>query len=324
METQKQRPTRLFRSVEDFLNLPPAEIVPCLRAFQDWITRSQELRASAQRQGLPAASLNLGEFTWHAREEPSAQRPAAPYAGSTAIADLGLRPSAVRKLREMNLYALEDFTQSSEDELKGVPDVGAATVAQIRSLLHAAGLDFRESANPIRRAMERAKLARLLPPGERRVADDAPISELGLRPPTAYRCMEKGITTIGVLRDKPLRELWLAFGEKTVLEIMQTLDSVGLELTSRPTQLERWRSKAIAKEALVPPRDEEPVTELEPWLGDICGHLQRDGVATVGQAHALAAAGGRKVRGMGPHAWEKLLRHFGVGQSGANLPPSLR
>ncbi|CAN7782811.1 hypothetical protein LJR175_008246 [Variovorax sp. LjRoot175] len=316
------RPTRRFRVVRDFLEVPPAEVGACLRAFQDWIERGQDVRAAARREGVDPLGLELTEFTWLARAEPSAQRPAVPYPAIADIRDLGLRPSAMHKLRELNLYALEDFTQVSEDELLAVPDVGRSTVVQIRSYLHRIGLDFRESNRPGRRALQRAKIARLLPAHERNVSDESSVSELGLKPATVSRCLEKGITTIGSLRNMPLRDIWICFGEKSVLELVETLQSVGLELASRPNQLEKWRYKAIRTEKLQPPAEDAPTAELAPWLGAASESLQRAGIHTVGEVRALAAAGGREIRGMGPHAWQRVFDHFGVRTPSIRKDPS--
>lgn len=307
-----ERPTRTFRTVADFLAVPPTEIGACLSIFRAWLLRAHELRAVAQREGRDASKLDLSEFTWHARAEPSADRPAVPYPAATPIGELGLRPSAMWKLRELNLYALEDFTQASEDELLRVPDVGAATVAQIRTYLQAIGLDFRSPQNPWMRADQRAKLATRLAPSERGIHDSSEICDLGLRPQTVWKCMQKGIATVGVLRTTALRELWIGFGKKSVLEIVETLDSVGMELASKPSQLEKWRYDAIRPEKLVPPADSASVLELQPWLGSICDLLLREGVATVADARQLALAGGRQIRGMGAHSWERVFKHFGA------------
>lgn len=307
-----ERPTRTFRNVADFLAVPPTEIGACLATFQAWLLRAHELRAVAHREGRDASRLDLGEFTWHARAEPSADRPAVAYPATTPIGELGLRPSAMWKLRELNLYALEDFTQASEDELLRVPDVGAATVAQIRTYLQAIGLDFRPPQNPWLRADQRAKLAIRLAPAERGVSDSSEICDLGLRPQTVWKCMQKGIATVGALRTTALRDLWIGFGKKTVLEIVETLEAVGMELSCKPSQLEKWRYDAIRPEKLVPPEDNASVLELQPWLGSVCEILERGGVATVGDARRLANAGGRQIRGMGAHSWERVFKHFGA------------
>jgi DNA-directed RNA polymerase alpha subunit len=218
----------------------------------------------------------------------------------------------MHELRTHNLYALEDFTQASEDELQAMPNVGRSTVVQIRSHLHALGLDFRQSENPKHRAHNQAALAQKLPPSERRTDDDAPITGIGLRPMTASKCLNKGIQTVGALRSMTLRELWVGFGEKSLLELVETLEAVGLELASSPKQLEKWKYKAIRPEKLVMPEESEPIEELEPWLGAICGHLRDAGVLTGADARALVQAGNHKVRGIGPDSWRRLQVHFSI------------
>jgi hypothetical protein len=266
---------RRLRTVRDFLEIPPSEVARCLRTFRAWIERGQVALSDAQRDGKDPSNLGLEEFAWIVRADPTTHRPAAPYAATTDIRELGLRPSAMHKLRELNLYALEDFTESSEDELLAVADVGAATIAQIREYLHQIGLDFRPSRHPVRRALMAAKISRLLPAVARNVADDAAIAELGLRPPTVRRCLEKGICTVGELRQLTLRELWSFFGSKTILEVIETLWSVGLELVSQPTQLEKWKFGAVRKEQLQYPADDACVLELQPWLGAPCHTLKK-------------------------------------------------
>jgi hypothetical protein len=275
------------------------EIAACLSSFQAWLLRAHELRAVAQREGRDFSKLDLKEFTWRARAEPSADRPTVPYPATTPIGELGLRPSAMWKLRELNLYALEDFTQASEDELLRVPDVGAATVAQIRTYLQAIGLDFRPPQNPWLRADQRAKLAIRLDPRQRGISDSSEICDLGLRPQTVWKCMQKGIATVGALRMTALRDLWNGFGKKTVLEIVETLEPVGMELASKPSQLEKWRYDAIRPEKLEPPEDKASVLELQPWLGGLCEILQREGVDTIVDARQLAIGGAVKSGGWG-------------------------
>lgn len=301
-----------MRSLGDFVNLPPSEVAMCLRAFRDWIERGQSLRAAAQHEGIEPTQLAFSEFCWHTRDEPSAHPPAGHYEPTTDTRHLGLRPSAMYRLRELNLYALEDFTDASEDELLAVPDVGRATVNQIRGHLQAIGLDYRPSKNARTRANVASSAARKLPPAQRTVTDDSPIAHLGLRTATLRRCLDKGLATVGALRSNSLRDLWISFGAKSVLELVETLELVGLDLASKPSQLEKWRYQAVRKETLTYPVDDAPVAELEPWLGSACGLLQKAGVATVGQARTLATAGGLRVRGMGSHTWSRVFDHFGA------------
>ena len=165
------RPERVLRSVSDFVDLPSSEVAMCLRAFRAWIERGQSLRAAAHDEGIEPTHLAFSEFCWHTRDEPSAHPPAWHYGPTTDNRHLGLRPSAMHRLRELNLYSLEDFTDASEDELLAVPDVGRATVNQIRGYLQAIGLDFRPSKNARTRANVASLAARKLPPAQRTFTD---------------------------------------------------------------------------------------------------------------------------------------------------------
>lgn len=218
----------------------------------------------------------------------------------------------MHELRTHNLYTLDDFTQASEDELMAMPRVGRATIVQIHSYLQALGLDFKPSPHPGRLADIKTRVARKLPPQERRVTDDSHIGDLGLRTFTLGRCMQNGLTTVGTLRRQSLRDLYPRFGSKSLQEILETLASVGLELQSRPTQLEKWRFAAISKEHLKHPADHEPVRELQPWLGKLCDRLERAGIETVGALRSVAQAGGIGIPGLGRSSWDRIKAHFGV------------
>ena len=172
---ERPRDHLTLRTVANFLAVPTADLRGCLRSFEDWLHRCHAFPAPPSGKGwMPPASSSPSSLACP-RRAVGAPTAAGPYAPTTAIADLGLRPSAMHKLREQNLYALEDFTQASEDELLATPDVGRSTVAQIRSHLHTIGLDFAPSAHPGRRAVERAKVAMRLPAHERHVTDASPI-----------------------------------------------------------------------------------------------------------------------------------------------------
>jgi DNA-directed RNA polymerase alpha subunit len=218
----------------------------------------------------------------------------------------------MHELRTHNLYALEDFTQASEDELMARPRVGRATIVQIHSYLQALGLDFKPTPHPGRLADIKTRVARKLPPRERRISDDSHIGDLGLRTFTLGRCMQIGLTTVGALQRQSLRDLYPRFGLKSLQEIVQTLDSVGLELHSRPSQSEKWRFGAISKEHLKHPADHEPIRELQPWLGKLCDRMERAGVETVGALRSVTESGGVAVRGLGHGSWDRINKHFGV------------
>jgi DNA-directed RNA polymerase alpha subunit len=302
----------LIRTLDDFLNVPEAELVACLRTFRGWIEQRKALRSEAVRMGLSTASVQFEGFTWKPRPDASTTRPAKPYPPETDVRELGLRPSAMHRFRELNLYALEDFTQVSADQLVGVPDVGPATVTQLQEYLRAIGLDFKPTASPYRAANTQAKIARSLTPEQRRanVNDNSSIAALGLESFTINRCLEKGLDTVSKLRQLNLWDLRRAFGQKSICDIVESLDSVGLPLLSNPSQLEKWRFGAIRSELLNQPDDDADVKELQPWLGSLPDHLAKAGINTVGRLRAVAQAGGTTVRGLGRSSWERVFAHF--------------
>jgi hypothetical protein len=301
-----------IRTLDDFLNVPEAELVNCLRTFRDWIEQRKALRSEAVRMGLSPASVLIGDFTWKSRPDASAGRPAKPYSAETDVRELGLRPSAMHRFRELNLYALEDFTQVSADQLVGVPDVGRATVAQLQEYLHAIGLDFKPTASPYRAASTQAKVARSLTAEQRRaiVNDNSSIGALALESFTINRCLEKGFDTVSKLRQLNLWDLRRDFGQKSICDIVEALDSVGLPLLSNPSQLEKWRFGALRRESLKRPDDEADVKELQPWLGNLPDHFAKAGIDTVGRLRAVAQGGGTSVRGLGRYSWERVFAYF--------------
>lgn len=257
---------RVIRSLDDFLTVPEAELTNCLTAFRRAIHAHKKLLATAAEAAGNAPPLPFREFVWKPREE--VRPPLNTVTATSPVEELGLKPAAVRKFRDMNLYALEDFAQASENELRTIPDVGPSTVAQVRDLLQGVGLAFRPATHRWQHAAARAKIARALSPAERaqRLSDSSDIADLGLKWTTLSRCLEKGIDKVGDLRRMTLRDLFVPFGSQGLIDLLGSLDAVGMPLDSQPGQLERWRYRAIAREALRKPDDADQVRELQPWL----------------------------------------------------------
>lgn len=303
---------RVIRSLDDFLAVPEAELTNCVTAFRRAIEAHKRLQGAAAEGASQPAALPFREFVWKPREDERAL--IGQVTCTTPVEDLGLKPAAVRKFRDLNLYALEDFAQATEDELRRIPDVGPSTVAQVRELLEAVRLAFRPPTHPWARAEQQAKVARALAPEDRakRISDESYVADLGLKATTLTRCLEKGINTVGQLRRMTLRELYVPFGSRSLIDLLSCLDTVGRPLYSAPSQLERWRHRAIARESLVVPEDSQSVSELQPWIGAAAEHFQRAGIGTVGELRRLAAAGGRHVRGVGPSSWDRVFDHFAL------------
>lgn len=180
-------PPHVIRSLDDFLQVPEAQLPNCLAALHRAIEAQKKLRESAQVRGL---ATRFTEFEWRPKEP---RKPVAlQVTATTAVQDLGLKPTAVFHFREMNLYALEDFAEVTAMDLRRVPDVGDSTVAQIRELLAVVGLRFREPTDPYYARLQRAKLARGMTALERNknISDAADIADLGLKSTTLTRCIE--------------------------------------------------------------------------------------------------------------------------------------
>lgn len=305
-------PVRVIRSLDDFLAVPEAELTNCMTAFRRAIEAHKRLQTTALEAGAQPAAVPFREFIWKPREDE--RPPIAQVTCTTLVEDLGLKPAAVRKFRDLNLYALEDFAQATENELRRIPDVGPSTVAQVRELLEAVGLAFRPPEHPWLRAAQKAKVARALAPEDRatRISDESDVADLGLKGTTLTRCLEMGINTVGQLRRMTLRDLYVPFGSQSLIDLLTCLDAVGKPLYSVPSQLERWRYRAIARESLVPPADDQPVSDLQPWIGAAAEHFDRAGIGTVGELRRAAAAGGRHVRGVGQFSWDRVFDHFAL------------
>jgi len=175
---------QILRTVADFRSVPDAQLHNCLRAFRSWL---DEERAAAE-----AGSRAPDAFVW--RPQPRSAPQPAPTA-TTDIRSLGLRPSVTAQLARMNILALEDFSEMSAPELGRMVNVGATTVAKVRAMLQAVGLDFCEG-EPAAAAPPRAAAGAPAGPAD----DRTPVAELGLRMQTARKAMgqEKPAPLIGV------------------------------------------------------------------------------------------------------------------------------
>jgi len=139
-----ERPIRLFRTVDDFLAVSPNDIRACLRAFEIWLRDRQQLNSSPGRAALDPQQCPPDQFTW--ADQPG-NEPC-----STRVEQIGLQTPVVRELQALNLYTLEDFTETTEAELLATPRVGPCSVALIRRHLQAAGLSFKPPSSPGARA----------------------------------------------------------------------------------------------------------------------------------------------------------------------------
>lgn len=302
-----------FESTRDLLSVPPDQLSLCLAALHEWILRSKRLIALAEAAGADTSKLEIEPFAWSPNEKRTVEAAVTP---DTPIEELGIRRSAVHRMQELNIYRLEDLALASEDELLTMKDVGRTTVEQLREMLRKHGLTFKASDRPWRRDMDRAAVAHRTPASERRLSDQSPITDLGLRPATANRCLERGIESIGALRALTLRDLYVKFGKASIRELVQTLKSVGMTLHSAPGVLAQWEYGVLNLNELKRPGDDAAVEELAPWLGaSVTKALGKSGATTVAAARAVAIEakeGSCRRQGLGAHSQTRLLEYFGL------------
>ena len=299
-----------FERIADLLHVEDAELTNCLNALKSWVRRQKAMRRDAERLGRDPNEVVLEPFTWRPKVE--SQGSTSHVGPETDITELGLRPSAVHQLRALNIFKLEDLAEATSQELRGLQNVGNATVSHLRDLLRQVGLDFKENANERLRAYERALVAQstALEARKATLTDASQLSDVGLPPRIVDRCLTKGIRTLGDLRARTLRDLFSIFGDSSLRQILQLLDELQLPLHSNPGQLERWRFGAIAKDDLQRPDDGQPVEELRPWLGAEVKHLKNAGYKTIGEVRLLALRGGADIRFIGPHGWQRIATYF--------------
>lgn len=311
---------RTIVAIEDLLAVEPHQLSNCLRTLQAWVLRTRRLVAQAEQQGVDPAGLVLEPFRWSPRQMRTRGATDASVGLDTPVEDLGLRRAAVFEMRERNLVCLEDFALASEDELLAMKDVGQTSVEHLRRMLAEHGIGFRESGHPMHAAHAQAVIAHKTPAQLRSVSDSSSISQLGLKPATVTRCLERQIDTVGALRAMTLSQLWGKFGKVTLRELVLTLRGVGLELNEAPDQWELWKFGVLEPEALSRPLEEDVVRHMAPWVGmSVVKALERAGVATVGAAREVSDRLGRgeaiRVSGLGDTGSSRLRDFFGGGRA---------
>ncbi|MDI1339349.1 hypothetical protein [Polaromonas sp.] len=293
--------------LDDFLQVPAEDLSKCLKAFRDKLEQIKLNRADAQRLGKQTV-IPFESFNWmpHA----VADIPTSGFRPDTPLAELGLRPSAVHHLREMQIYCLEDCSEASQSELLRTPDIGRATVLRIRELLISVGLDFRESSHPVVAAYDRLRLFQKEPLVNRKgkIDDSSDVAELGLRTSTFSLCLKHKLQTVGDLRALSLRDYYIKFGSASRLEIATTLRALELPFHCNPSDLELWRGGMLLREEMTFPADDAAVGQLRPWIGACVEAFDAAGLTTV-RALKLALKGGRgRVRGVGQSSLERVLQ----------------
>jgi hypothetical protein len=291
----------------DFLEIPDDELAGCLRAFKAWIREQKDLRANASRGGGVTRVTSAAEFVWKPVERaPVSQAALSPQ---TDIRELGLRPAALYRFLELNIFALEDFSAISEADLY-LPKVGAATITSIREKLLAVGLDFLPPANAVRRALQRSKVIRSGAAATPILDDSCGVAELGLKTYALKRLLSKGVESIGQLRAMTAWDFFVIFGNQGCKEVYGSLRRNGLDLASTPSTLELWRHGLLDSKEIQRPGEIESVLALQPWLGQLPHQFKRAGIDTVGALRA-AAEKGQPVRGVGEYSWRRVRDFFG-------------
>ncbi|WP_342616565.1 hypothetical protein [Rhodoferax sp. GW822-FHT02A01] len=304
-------------TIQDFLSVPSEDLGACLKAFQAHIEKVKLEMTDARHLGASQVTA-MRCFTWQRRStDRSTERPVV-VTGSTALRDLGVKPAAVFRLRELNIYCLEDCSEVSQDELMATPDIGHKTVLSIRESLNAIGMDFKEHPNPRRAANNRARLLRNVPLSERGKSINATseIAQLGLTTSTFSRFSRSNINTVGQLLDLRVSDLSSMFGSSGLREITQTLDALGLTLKANPSMLEQWRYGLRTKEDMPLPSDRAPITELRPWIGSSADAYKRHGLDTVEDLKHFFTDRNERVRGVGAYTLRRtidfLAAHYGI------------
>lgn len=307
------RRSMAIRTLDDFLKVPGEDLGLCLKSFRQKIERTKLAQADAKRLGASTV-VPFDVFEWSPNSPSDAAVKNRTFEAATRLAEMGLRPSAVYQLGELKIYCLEDCAEASQNELLRTPDIGRSTVLKIREHLNSLGMDFKESANRVAAAHDRARLLRMEPLLNRKatITDESDVAQLGLRTATFGRCLERALNTVGKLRSLTPRDVYMLFGKSSRMEIAQTLESIGLTLHCNPPQLDLWRYGMRLKKDMQFPGDDAPVLELQPWLGAAVNAFERSGVSTVGELKTLIRSGGGRVKGIGKSTAQRVADLFAL------------
>ena len=288
---------RSIKTIEDLAQLPDDELVKCLAALRGAISDAKRQHAVAVREQLLASTSRVAFHTFSWRPVSTAKQPPAKIGPETPISDLPLRPSALRALREKHVICLEDLSAVSEQELLRAKAIGSKTLERLRERLKAIDLDFMPNPDLRRRSLDESKAVRALPVESRAtvlhgLADEAPLSSLGLRNRTLSHALRLGFATMGDLRRATPAVLTGAFGKLECKEIYRQMLATGRAFLEPAPELELWRHGLLDRDELAIPSDPTTaVADLRPWLGAACIQLQRRGLGTLGALQEVAAQG---------------------------------
>jgi len=281
------RATVTISRLNDLVALSDADLAACLNAMRQELVAARWKHEAAVASGAAAESkaFRFDRFVWQRAKRPV---PAVPITPETPVSDLPFARPALDSLRAHGMEFLCDLAKACERDLLGFQDLGPTTVAGLRRLLQAAGLDF---ATPTaRQASERRRnmaLQQLTPEELRAVRaqldDDAPASRLGLHPRTLAGCLRAGWLTVGMLRVASLAEMAERLGKASLREVCHALEQTSVGLGPGRTPLALWRVGALPVSSMVRPTSlMTPIEEFEPWLGPLAKDLASAGLGSLG------------------------------------------
>jgi len=135
--------SRRIESIQDLAQLPPEELLPCLRALRNAIGEARRKRAedSRERRIAPDAPLSFPAFDWYPRAARQSNLPVR-VDPATPIEEIPMRTGARAALNSLGIFYLEDLSVISERELLVKESIGRHTAELLRETLRRAGLDF--------------------------------------------------------------------------------------------------------------------------------------------------------------------------------------
>ncbi len=271
----------VFKSFEDLVALPDAELANCLTSLRNKIAAIKLERAAAARSGVTQFDP-FTSFSWQPRinspiDVISVVRP------ETPITELGLRPSAVRRLKELQIFCLEDCAEAFEGELLRQPDVGNNTVVKVSEYLSRVGLSFKEDPDPVRARNNIARSLRVAhaAPESTAIGRETAVEMLGLRATAFRRLVTLKINTVGELLDLTAHQFAIQFGTTSRMEIYARLRQLGFDLSKPPTTHEQWRYGLLKRSELPFPSEIDPVIQLQPWLGQFVLECPKQDINTI-------------------------------------------
>lgn len=155
---------------------------------------------------------------------------------SEPLANIGIPPVLLGRMASLGVTTVAELSTVSEDQLLALKSVGPLTVARLRRMLQSVGLDFREPADPLRRARWLNAKTRDVPAAERvpELSDASHVAELGTQWETVRRCLQRDITTIGQLRAMTRHRIVHTFSRRVAVDLLSGLQNAGVVIANGP------------------------------------------------------------------------------------------